>query len=139
MIKIYTDGSCLGNPGPGGWAAIVLHDGNEVELYGNEKDTTNNRMEIISAVEALKWVRNVAKINENNQKEQIKIYADSSLLVKTINENWKRKKNQDLWGELDKARGFLNIKWEWVKGHHEDKYNNKADKLALEQAKLLQP
>jgi len=137
MIKVYTDGSCLGNPGPGGWAAIVLHDGKEVELKGNDKETTNNRMEMKAAIEALKWIRKKLKINEDNQKDTIGIYSDSSLLVKTINENWKKKKNQDLWAELDKERGWLKINWKWVKGHSTNKYNNLADKLAVEAAEAV--
>jgi ribonuclease HI len=137
MIKVYTDGSCLGNPGPGGWAAIVLKDGKKIELKGNDKDTTNNRMEMKAAVEALKWIRSKIGINENNQESAIEIYSDSSLLIKTINENWKRKKNQDLWAELDKERGWLKIQWSWVKGHSTNKYNNLADKLAVEEAEKL--
>lgn len=137
MIKIYTDGSCLGNPGPGGWAAIILHDKKTTEIFGNEKETTNNRMEMRAAIEALAWIRKEARIDENSQKEKIEIYSDSGLLIKTINQKWKRKKNQDLWAMLDKLRGFLDIKWEWVKGHDENKYNERADKLAFEQAELL--
>ena len=90
-----------------------------------------------AAIEALKWIRSKAKIDENNQEKTIGIYSDSSLLIKTINENWKRKKNQDLWAELDKERGWLKINWNWVKGHSTNKYNNLADKLAVEEAEKL--
>lgn len=137
MTKVYTDGSCLGNPGPGGWASIILHKEKEAKLSGNEKETTNNRMELKAAIEALRWIRNTAKINEHNQKEKIVIFSDSSLLVHTINRNWKKKKNKELWAELDSLRGFLDIKWEWVKGHAENKYNNKADKLAFSEAEKI--
>lgn len=133
-IKIYTDGSCLGNPGPGGWAALIIIEGKEKEIAGHEKDTTNNRMEMTAIIRALEYLReNLNKTTLATSK--INIYSDSNLLMQTLNLGWKRKANTDLWAELDKLRAWLNIKWQWVKAHHTDKYNNRVDKLAISQAK----
>lgn len=129
-IEIYTDGSCLGNPGPGGWGAIIL-DTKEVTLKGNESHTTNNRMEMTAILNALEWIR---KSLPEPQKYQIKIYSDSNLLIQTLNQGWKRKANTDLWAEIDKLRAWLNIEWVWVKAHATNKYNNLVDKVALSEA-----
>ncbi len=130
-IEIYTDGSCIGNPGPGGWGVLIMHDGKDTELSGNEKDTTNNRMEMMGIINALEWV------NKNAKESKITIYSDSNLIIKTINDGWKKKANTDLWAQIDKLRGWLNIEWKWVKAHAENKYNNRVDVLAFNQAKKL--
>lgn len=132
-IEIYTDGSCIGNPGPGGWAAIIIDNGEEKEISGNEKNSTNNRMEMMAISEALKWLRK--KHKENVNELQINIYSDSNLIIQTLNKGWKKKANTDLWAEMDKQRAWLNISWNWVKGHHTNKYNNRADELAVKRAK----
>ena len=132
-IKISTDGSCLGNPGPGGWGAIIIQDKKETEIGGHEKDTTNNRMEMMAMIKALEYLHKKFKKNEV-QKLEIELYSDSNLLIKSLNLGWKRKANLDLWEQMDRQRAWLNIKWTWVKAHATDKYNNAADAIAFKEA-----
>jgi ribonuclease HI len=134
---IYTDGACSGNPGPGGWGAIILDEKkHQINLSGKEKYTTNNRMEIMAPLMALK------KIKKNSE---IIIYTDSTYLKNGITiwiENWKKNgwknaskkpvKNKDLWVALDKAAEKKLIFWKWVKAHAGNKFNELADKLATE-------
>ena len=133
-IIIYTDGSCEPNPGPGGWGAILLTGGKqEIQLSGGEKQTTNNRMELTAAIEALKAVAKPSKIQ---------LFTDSQYLQKGITEwlpNWIKKNwrgssgkvaNQDLWKELVKLKDKHDIQWRWTKAHVGTLYNEKADKLA---------
>ena len=134
-FKIYTDGACSGNPGPGGWGAVIFdNDNNQTNISGKEKTTTNNRMEILAAIMALK------KIKSNSQ---ITIYTDSTYVKNGITEwmfNWKKNdwktaskkpvKNKDLWIKLDKLCEKNKVSWKWVKGHATNKYNNLADQLA---------
>jgi len=135
-IKVYTDGSCLGNPGPGGWAAIIIAE-KEEDISGGEKDTTNNRMEMMAIIEALKFLKKKYP-QEKLTKLEINFFIDSNLIVQTLNSGWKKKKNKDLWAEVEKLSAWLNIKWNWVKAHHEDKYNLKVDKIALKAAQETQ-
>ena len=134
MIKIYTDGACKGNPGVGGWGAIIMRDGKNIELFGGENETTNNRMELMAVIMALK------KIPLNLE---LTIYTDSTYVQKGVSEwikNWKVNnwrssnkklvKNKDLWVDLDEAVGSRKIYWEWVKGHAGNEGNEKADELA---------
>jgi ribonuclease HI len=140
MIKIYTDGSCLTNPGDGGWAAIINIDGEIKKISGNEKNTTNNRMELIAPINALKYM---------NSKDPIEIFTDSKYVKNGITEwinnwvlnNWKTSnkedvKNKDLWIELYKLNQSLNVKWNWVKAHAGDTLNEEVDILAKEAAYL---
>ncbi|MBD3360607.1 reverse transcriptase-like protein [Candidatus Peregrinibacteria bacterium] len=136
IIAIYTDGSCLGNPGPGGWGIIILYKGKEIKISGREKETTNNRMEMTAIIEALRWLHDKSNLSREELRNfKIKIYSDSNLLVKTLNQGWKRKANLDLWSEIDKFRAWLDIEWIWVKAHDTDKYNNMVDALAFNEAK----
>lgn len=124
-IQIYTDGSALGNPGPGGWAAVLLQDGKELKrLSGSFPETTNNRMEMQAVVEALKYACKYFP------KSEFEIHSDSKLLISTLTEGWKRKKNLDLWEELDDLLQEINVQWHKVKGHANNKYNNLCDELA---------
>ena len=126
MIFIYTDGSCLGNPGFGGWAAIMNNGGVETVLAGTERDTTNNRMEVLAAIKALEAL---------DTHEEVTIVSDSRYLVNTMSKGWKRKANQDLWADLDiLAKGRV-IHWEWVQGHNGDVNNERVDKIANDIAK----
>jgi len=134
MIKIYTDGSCIGNPGPGGWAAVILDGKNEKIISGNKNNTTNNQMELLAAIKGL---------SNFNKKKSFKIFTDSNYVKDGITKwiknweknNWKTSnkkpvKNQELWKKLDKLVKFHNVKWEWIKGHSTNIYNNLADELA---------
>ena len=140
MITIYTDGSCLTNPGNGGWAAIIS-DGKEIKkISGNEKNTTNNRMELLAAINALK---------DMNPGVEIKIYTDSQYVKNGITEwintwlanNWKTSKkedvkNKDLWIDLYNLNKSLNIQWNWVKAHDGNPLNEEVDLLAKKAANL---
>jgi len=140
MIKIYTDGSCLSNPGNGGWAAIININGKIKKISGNEKNTTNNRMELMAPINALKNI---------NSKDPIEIFTDSKYVKNGITEwintwvlnNWKTSKkeevkNKDLWIELYKLNQSLNVKWNWVKAHAGDPLNEEVDMLAKKAANL---
>ena len=96
-IEIYTDGSCIGNPGPGGWGAVIFIDGKEIELSGSEEDTTNNRMEMMAIIKALEWINDESGLSsEDAQSHKILIHSDSNLVIQTLNQGWKKKANTDL-------------------------------------------
>ena len=135
-VIIYTDGACSGNPGPGGWGAILMSGDKRKEMNGGEADTTNNRMELRAAVEALNALKRPSKAE---------LHTDSQYVRKGITEwigNWKRNgwktaakkpvKNADLWQELDEARQRHDVEWHWVKGHAGEPENERADELARE-------
>ncbi|WP_299811104.1 ribonuclease HI [uncultured Roseibium sp.] len=133
-VTIYTDGACSGNPGPGGWGVILRFGEREKELCGGEEETTNNRMELTAAIEALKALTRPCAVD---------LYTDSTYVRSGINEwieGWKRKnwrtsqnksvKNADLWQALDAARERHDVTWHWVKGHAGHPDNERADELA---------
>ena len=138
--KIYTDGACSGNPGPGGWGAVILdQDSKQKNISGSEKNTTNNRMELLAAIMSLK------KIKTNSE---VVIFTDSTYVKNGITEwmkNWKKNgwknsnkkpvKNKDLWVKLDKLCEANNVSWKWVKGHSTNEFNNLADELATKAIK----
>ena len=125
MIHIYTDGSCLGNPGPGGWGAVIVEKNNTIEICGKEIDTTNNRMEISAVIMGLEYTK---------EYQRIKIFSDSQYVINTMTKNWKRKANLDLWEKLDKLVSKREVLWEWVRGHEGNFYNEKAHNLAYKSA-----
>ena len=138
-FKIYTDGACSGNPGKGGWAAIILDGLNQSSISGNESNTTNNRMELMAPIMALKKIK---------KKSDITILTDSKYVKDGITDwikkwkqnNWKSSnkkpvKNKDLWVKLDNSCQKHKITWKWVKAHAGNKYNNLADELAVIQTK----
>lgn len=127
-IHIYTDGSSLGNPGPGGYAAIIQKNGQEKIVNGGHPHTTNNRMEMMAIIRALQWIQ------KNDPKSAIEVFSDSSLIIQSLTKNWKRKKNLDLWLELDTARAGLKIAFHWIKGHATNFHNNRADRIAVKEA-----
>ena len=140
MIKIYTDGSCIGNPGKGGWAAIIIRNDESKEISGSERNTTNNRMELLAPINALK---------EMKRNEQIEIYTDSQYVKlgitdwinKWVLNNWKTSKkedvkNKDLWIELYNLNETFDVKWNWVKAHAGNTMNEKVDQLAKKAAIL---
>jgi ribonuclease HI len=137
-IEIHTDGACLGNPGPGGWAALLRFNGTERELAGGEAQTTNNRMELMGAIAALEALKEPCTVV---------LHSDSKYVLQGISEwmpGWKRKgwktagggavKNQDLWQRLDAARQPHRVEWQWVKGHAGHPDNERVDGLARAQA-----
>jgi ribonuclease HI len=120
---VYADGSCLGNPGPGGWGVVVRDpDGRVTELNGYDPSTTNNRMELMAAIEGLRATEPGADVI---------LRTDSQYVVKSMTLNWKRNKNQDLWALLDAEAKARPVRFEWVRGHDIDPINNRADELAL--------
>jgi len=123
MIEIYTDGACRGNPGPGGWGAVIVRDGQpETELSGHSPRTTNNRMEIQAVIEGLGAVP---------PGEPVCVVSDSEYVIKTQTRGWQKKANQDLWAELDRATQGRRIEWRWTQGHSGDPFNELADRLAV--------
>ena len=125
MTDIYTDGACIGNPGPGGWGVVILNENDNQFLSGGEKNTTNNRMEIMAVIEGLK----------NVESTDLTVYSDSTYVINTITKGWKKNKNQDLWEILEKLVSEKNVKWKWGKGHSGNEFNEKADQLADGEAK----
>ena len=135
MINIYTDGACSGNPGIGGWGAVIFSNSDDVIfLNGGENITTNNRMELTAAIKSIAYFKN---------RSNLEIFTDSKYLKDVIERwilNWKKNgwktsnkkkvKNKDLWVQLDKEILKHNIKWNWVKGHANNEFNEKADSLA---------
>ena len=130
MIQIHTDGSCLGNPGPGGWGAIIIYpDGDVKELSGSNQDTTNNRMELKAVIEALNFIESGS---------MIELFSDSLYVINTITKGWKKKANIELWNELDNViQKHTNISWNWVKGHSGDFYNEKVNDIAQGKAEMV--
>ena len=128
-ITLYVDGACRGNPGLGGWGAYVITESEEHKLYGGEPHTTNNRMELMAAIEGIKFCPSDAKLI---------IWTDSNYVKQGITEwihgwkkkNWKDVKNPDLWQKLDEVCQGREIEWHWVKGHAGDPGNERADALA---------
>ena len=138
-LKVYTDGACSGNPGKGGWAAVILDGESQTSISGSENKTTNNRMELLAPIMALEKIKN---------KSEIIIYTDSRYVKDGITEwikkwklnNWKSSnkkpvKNKDLWVKLDNSCKKHNVSWKWVKAHAENKYNNLVDELAVSETK----
>lgn len=135
-ITIYTDGACSGNPGPGGWAAILQHGPHEKEIAGGEAHTTNNRMELIATIEALRALKEPCKVS---------LHTDSAYIQRAFTEGWlerwsrngwktaakKPVENRDLWEELLRLTREHDVKWIKVKGHADDPLNNRADELAV--------
>lgn len=139
-VILYTDGACSGNPGPGGWAALLLWNGKEKEIAGGAKNTTNNRMEMMAVIKGLKALKRPCKV---------KIHSDSALIVNTFKKGWiedwqkrgwkksnkKPVENRDLWEEMLRAMKPHKIEWIKVKGHADNMLNNRVDKLAVNASK----
>lgn len=143
QVIIYTDGACSGNPGPGGWGAILMYKDKKLEISGYEAHTTNNRMELLAPIRALSRLKEPCAV---------KLYSDSAYLVNTFRKNWiddwlardwrksdkKPVENQDLWKEILEYTGIHEIEWIKVKGHAANPYNNRCDELATGEIKRHQ-
>lgn len=135
-VLIWTDGACSGNPGPGGWGAVLRYGERERELKGGERLTTNNRMELTAAIEALESLKRACPVSLHTDSQYVRGGVTGWL------DGWKRNgwrtvdkkpvKNEDLWRRLDDARARHEVEWLWVRGHAGDKLNERADKLARE-------
>ena len=133
-VSIYTDGACSGNPGPGGWGAILIYKGIEKEISGGEADTTNNRMELTAVLRALSLLKEPCAVT---------VTTDSQYISRAVNEGWLKKwkaagftkkgglKNAELWRELDALLQKHDVSFVWVRGHADNEYNNRCDKLAV--------
>ena len=142
FVTIYTDGACSKNPGPGGWAAVLMYNKHQKEISGGEPDTTNNRMELMAAIRGLEAL---------NQPCMVDLYTDSAYLYNGFSQGWlnnwivngwrtanKRPvENKDLWMQLDNLNGVHKIAWHKVKGHAENEFNNRCDQLARAEVKKL--
>ena len=138
MIKIYTDGSCINNPGNGGWAAIINDDGKIKKISGSEKNTTNNKMELMAPIKALKIVDKNKKIQIFTDSKYVKL-GITVWIHKWVKNNWQTSKkedvkNKDLWIQLHEITSSLNIEWKWVKAHAGDLLNEEVDFLAKKAA-----
>lgn len=141
-VEIYTDGACSGNPGVGGWASVLLYEQHKKELYGNDKETTNNRMELTAVIEALKALKRPCNVT---------LYSDSKYVIDSINKDWvykweannwiksdrKPALNTDLWKELLALLEVHKVKFVWVKGHNGNEYNERCDELAVNAIKEI--
>lgn len=138
-VIVYTDGACSGNPGPGGWGAILKYGNKKKEMSGGEAETTNNRMELMGVIAALSALKEPCIVS---------LYTDSQYIANAINEgwlkswiahNWKRKtgpvKNADLWKEIVRLFEVHQVEIHWVKGHAENEYNNRCDELAVAESR----
>ena len=125
-FDVYTDGACIGNPGPGGWAAVVIQGGTQDQLVGGEPKTTNNRMEIMAAIRGIEAAPPGSSVT---------VCSDSEYVIKTMTRGWKRKVNNDLWDQLDDAVSRRKVNWEWVRGHSGHPLNEMADQLARDEAR----
>lgn len=137
LIQIWTDGACSGNPGPGGWGAILMYNGSEKRISGGEKETTNNRMELLAVINALNCLK---------EKCKVQIYSDSAYVVNAYLQGWivnwkangwkkqnKTVKNVELWKQLDNLTNFHEVEFIKVKGHSDNEKNNECDKMARAQ------
>lgn len=139
-VTIYTDGACSGNPGPGGYGAILMYNGNEKEISGGSKSTTNNQMELMAAIVALECLKEPC---------EVALYSDSAYLVNAFNQHWiegwkkngwvnsskQEVKNKELWERLDRLTSLHKVEFIKVKGHSDNEYNNRCDKMAVAETK----
>ena len=141
MIKVYTDGSCLGNPGNGGWAFVIINEKDISYRAGFERNTTNNQMELMAAIKAIEFLGKYKDINLNTDSNYVR-QGISNWILNWKENNWKTStkkavKNRGLWERLDKLNLSKNIIWSWVKAHNVDEFNNQVDQLARQAAETL--
>jgi ribonuclease HI len=138
-VEIFCDGSCLGNPGPGGWGAVIRYSGREIELSGGRKSTTNNEMELTAVIESLKALPSTARVTVTTDSQYV-VKGATEWMRNWIKNGWKTAskkpvKNRRLWQEIDALAGKHSIKWEWIRGHAGHPENERSDDLALKAAK----
>ncbi len=143
VVLIHTDGACLGNPGPGGWGALLHHRGRERELSGGEPDTTNNRMELLAAIMALEALKRPCAVRLRTDSQYVR-QGISQWLSGWVARGWRTAggaavKNRDLWERLQQAAAPHEIRWEWVRGHAGDPDNERVDRLARAAAEAQRP
>ncbi len=140
QVTIYTDGACSGNPGPGGWGAILSYGGHEKELSGGQRETTNNRMELTAVIEALKALKEPCRVD---------LYSDSRYVIDALSKGWvwswqkngwrkadkKPALNVDLWEELIPLVRLHTLEYHWVRGHNDNEKNERCDRMAVEESK----
>ena len=141
MIKVYTDGSCLGNPGNGGWAFVVINEKDISYRAGFERNTTNNQMELMAAIKAIEFLDKYNDINLNTDSNYVR-QGITNWILNWKRNNWKTStkkavKNRELWERLDKLNLSKNIIWSWVRAHNVDEFNNQVDQLARQAAETL--
>ena len=141
MIKVYTDGSCLGNPGNGGWAFVIINEKDISFRAGFERNTTNNQMELMAAIKAIEFLDKYNDINLNTDSNYVR-QGITNWILNWKRNNWKTStkkvvKNRELWERLDKLNLSKNIIWSWVKAHNVDEFNNQVDQLARQAAETL--
>ena len=150
IIDIYTDGGCSGNPGPGGWGYIIIDSEKIFKNSGADKDTTNNKMELIAVIKALENYKNLSSKNDDLKDREVRVFTDSAYVkngittwIKTwLKNGWKTAdkkdvKNKELWILLKDLSDQINPKWEWVKGHSGDKWNEECDALVKKEIKKI--
>jgi ribonuclease HI len=136
-VTIYTDGACRGNPGPGGWGAILMYSGAKKEISGGEPGTTNNRMELQAVISALGALKEPCRVE---------LYTDSQYVSDAINKGWLKSwektgwrrgkiKNQDMWKDLSKLLNVHDVEFIWIRGHAENEFNNRCDEMAVEESR----
>lgn len=135
LVDIYTDGACSGNPGPGGYGAILVYNGHEKELSGGELNTTNNRMELLAVIVALENLKYPCRVNVTTDSKYVSDAINKKWLDSWIKQGWKRGKNKeianvDLWKKLAHLLSIHQVKFHWIKGHDGHEYNERCDKLA---------
>ena len=141
MIKVYTDGSCIGNPGNGGWAFVVINEKDISYRAGFERNTTNNQMELMAAIKAIEFLGKYNDINLNTDSNYVR-QGITNWILNWKRNNWKTStkkavKNRELWERLDNLNVSKNIIWSWVRAHNVDEFNNQVDQLARQAAETL--
>ena len=138
-VMIYTDGACSGNPGPGGWGAILMYGSSKKEISGGEAVTTNNRMELISVISALEALREPCEVDLYTDSQYVANAINMGWLISWQQRDWKRKsgavKNLDLWKRLIPFLEMHNVVFHWIKGHSENEHNNRCDELAVAESR----
>jgi len=140
-VEIYTDGACSGNPGPGGWGAILRYGGREREISGGQAETTNNRMELAAVIHALHALKETCRVELYSGSRYIEQSVNMGWLESWSKNDWKKSdkspaKNPDLWQELYELLQKHDVSFHWVRGHEDNELNNRCDRLAVAQAKL---